>query len=159
MMRTLKKGERAVMGVINDNVSRRKFLGNAFMGLGLFFGAGTLAHRFLKFLVPEAKKAESREVLVGAAEDLLKADAVPLEVAGNKILLLKSEGGMVAFSRKCTDLGCLVNWDSSSRQFICPCHMGVYDKNGKNISGPPPRPLDRFDVVKKGDYIYLKVTA
>ena len=28
--------------------------------------------------------------------------------------------------------------------FICPCHGGVYDFQGKRIGGPPVRPLDHF---------------
>ena len=33
---------------------------------------------------------------------------------------------------------------SAAGNFICPCHGGVYDFEGKVIGGPPVRPLDRF---------------
>ncbi|MBI5463704.1 MAG: Rieske (2Fe-2S) protein [Ignavibacteriales bacterium] len=127
------------------------------MTLGLGFGLGMLGMRFMQFLSPTIKKQRFEEILVGSVNDMSGDDAVPMEIAGSKILFLKTDAGLAAFSRKCTDLGCLVGWDKSKEQFICPCHQGVYDKNGKNIAGPPPRPLDRFPVVQKGDNIYVKV--
>ena len=147
------------MGVINDNVSRRKFLSSAFMAVGLGFGLGTLGLRFLQFLSPTVKAKRFEEILVGTVNELSKSDAMPMEIAGSKILFLKTDAGLVAFSRKCTDLGCLVGWDKAKQQFICPCHQGVYDRNGKNIAGPPPRPLDRFPVITKGENIYVKIKA
>ncbi len=47
-------------------------------------------------------------------------------------------------SNTCTHLGCPVRWDSGRNSFLCPCHNGVYDRKGNVVSGPPPRPLDRY---------------
>jgi menaquinol-cytochrome c reductase iron-sulfur subunit len=52
----------------------------------------------------------------------------------------------VAMSNICTHLACRVRWIADRQQFFCPCHNGVYDKQGRVISGPPPRPLDRYEV-------------
>lgn len=145
------------MGVINDNISRRKFLSSAFMSLGLGFGLGMLGFRFLQFLSPKIKTDGVEEILVGSVSEISENDVVSMEIGNSKIFLLKSDTGLIAFSRKCTDLGCLVSWDRAKEQFICPCHQGVYDRNGKNIAGPPPRPLDRFQVVQKGENVYVKV--
>lgn len=145
------------MAVIHDNPSRRRFLSNAFMTMGLSFGLGTLFLRFGQFLTPKKKERKTDEILVGSNADISEGTATSLEVAGNKILLVRSKDSITAFSRICTDLGCLVNWDPAREQFICPCHQGIYDKNGKNIAGPPPRPLNRFEVVAKGDNIYIQV--
>lgn len=145
------------MGVINDDISRRKFLSSAFMALGLGFGLGALGLRFLQFLSPKVKVDRFEEILVGSTSELLKSEVTPIEVAGSRMFILNTDTGLIAFSRRCTDLGCLVNWDKAMQQFICPCHQGVYDKNGKNIAGPPPRPLDRFPVVLRGENIYVKV--
>lgn len=147
------------MTVVNDNVSRRRFLGNAFMTLGVGLGFGTAIVRAGQFLIPKEKEKKAGEVLIATVSDIPEKAPLPVEIAGNKALLLKTNEGFVAFSRKCTDLGCLVSWDSNRERFVCPCHQGVYDKNGKNISGPPPRPLDRFDVVQKGEMLYVKVTV
>jgi menaquinol-cytochrome c reductase iron-sulfur subunit len=50
----------------------------------------------------------------------------------------------VAISTRCAHLGCPVRFVQSAGNFICPCHGGIYDFEGKVIGGPPVRPLDRF---------------
>jgi len=50
----------------------------------------------------------------------------------------------VAISTRCMHLGCPVRYVEASERFICPCHGGVYDIEGKVSDGPPVRPLDRF---------------
>jgi menaquinol-cytochrome c reductase iron-sulfur subunit len=61
----------------------------------------------------------------------------------------------VAMSNICTHLGCRVRWISEQEEFFCPCHNGVYDKDGNVVSGPPPRPLDRFDVKVEDDELLI----
>jgi quinol---cytochrome c reductase iron-sulfur subunit, bacillus type len=53
-------------------------------------------------------------------------------------------GGFVAISTRCAHLGCPVRWVVAAERFVCPCHGGVYDFQGKVAGGPPVRPLDRF---------------
>jgi Rieske Fe-S protein len=50
----------------------------------------------------------------------------------------------IAISTRCMHLGCPVRFVEASARFICPCHGGVYDFEGKRTGGPPVRPLDRF---------------
>jgi Rieske Fe-S protein len=50
----------------------------------------------------------------------------------------------IAVSTRCMHLGCPVRFVAASQRFICPCHGGVYDFEGKVTGGPPVRPLDRF---------------
>ncbi len=50
----------------------------------------------------------------------------------------------VAISTRCMHLGCPVSYKPAAQRFICPCHGGVYDFEGKVSGGPPVRPLDRF---------------
>jgi Rieske Fe-S protein len=50
----------------------------------------------------------------------------------------------IAISTRCAHLGCPVNFVGAARNFICPCHGGVYGFLGERIGGPPVRPLDRF---------------
>ncbi len=52
----------------------------------------------------------------------------------------------IAMSNICTHLGCRVRWIADQQIFLSPCHFGVFDREGKVISGPPPRPLDRYEV-------------
>ena len=56
----------------------------------------------------------------------------------------KSESEVRVFSDICTHLGCRVTWHPDQEHYISPCHDGHFDILGKNISGPPPRPLDEF---------------
>jgi Rieske Fe-S protein len=86
-------------------------------------------------------------------------EAVALDLGGQKMMVLRTEEGVVAFSRRCTDLGCLVSWNKERQQFVCPCHQGVFDKTGRNIAGPPPRPLDRLEVVKRGGQLYVTIQS
>ena len=51
---------------------------------------------------------------------------------------------VVAFSPQCTHLGCVYHYEDQANQFVCPCHSSVYAVDGKVLSGPAPRPLDRF---------------
>ena len=50
----------------------------------------------------------------------------------------------IAISTRCAHLGCPVRFVKAAGNFICPCHGGVYDFEGKVLGGPPVRPLDRF---------------
>ena len=50
----------------------------------------------------------------------------------------------LAVSTRCMHLGCPIRYIEASQRFVCPCHGGVYDFEGKVSGGPPVRPLDRF---------------
>jgi len=56
----------------------------------------------------------------------------------------KAADEIVVLSNICTHLGCGVRWDDGRRAFLCPCHNGVFDMEGKVVSGPPPKPLPRL---------------
>ncbi|MFN2581528.1 MAG: ubiquinol-cytochrome c reductase iron-sulfur subunit [Candidatus Dormibacteria bacterium] len=59
-------------------------------------------------------------------------------------VLRKADGTVKAFSNICTHLQCDVHWETRLQQFLCPCHGGLYDIDGKNIGGPPPQPLPEW---------------
>ncbi len=62
----------------------------------------------------------------------------------------------VAMSNICTHLGCRVRWIAERGEFFCPCHNGVFDKDGKVLAGPPPRPLDRYIVKVENDQLLIQ---
>jgi menaquinol-cytochrome c reductase iron-sulfur subunit len=62
----------------------------------------------------------------------------------------------VAMSNVCTHLGCRVRWIAERGEFFCPCHNGVFDKDGKVMGGPPPRPLDRYEVKVENDQLFIQ---
>jgi Rieske Fe-S protein len=80
---------------------------------------------------------------------------------GNKpgILVKTSGGELRAFSAVCTHLSCTVQYRDDIQNIWCACHNGHYDLNGRNIAGPPPKPLDAYDVNVRGDQIIVSVKA
>ena len=56
-----------------------------------------------------------------------------------------------AFNALCTHVDCTVKFRPDRADIFCNCHEGVYDLNGKNVAGPPPRPLEMYKVTLRGD--------
>jgi cytochrome b6-f complex iron-sulfur subunit len=71
------------------------------------------------------------------------------------ILIHEEEGDLQAFSLTCTHLGCIVVWNPEKKEFHCPCHDGLFDINGKVLSGPPLSPLDRWKVKVDGEKVIV----
>ncbi len=68
----------------------------------------------------------------------------------------QADGQVVAFSPKCTHMGCNVSWNAVTAQFECPCHGGRYDAQGNVIAGPPPRPLERYATKIENDFVLIQ---
>jgi len=67
----------------------------------------------------------------------------------------KDDSEVVVYSAQCTHLGCGYHWDDQEEHFVCPCHESVFSKDGAVISGPAPRPLDRFQTRIEGNRLWL----
>ena len=68
------------------------------------------------------------------------------------ILVRLSDTDVVAFSQKCTHLGCVVYYEPHQERWHCPCHEGYFEvRTGNVISGPPTRPLGRIDLEVRDD--------
>jgi Rieske Fe-S protein len=80
---------------------------------------------------------------------------------GNRpaILIRTPAGELRAFSAVCTHLACIVQFRPDVRHIWCACHNGHFDLNGKNIAGPPPRPLEQYVVKVRGDQIVVSKSA
>jgi nitrite reductase/ring-hydroxylating ferredoxin subunit len=85
-----------------------------------------------------------RSVVITAVPDIGEAGKTTAYVRRGSEDLEEDENRYVAISTRCAHLGCPVRFVQSAGNFICPCHGGVYDFEGKVIGGPPVRPLDRF---------------
>ncbi|BDD12420.1 hypothetical protein FUAX_48520 (plasmid) [Fulvitalea axinellae] len=66
-----------------------------------------------------------------------------------------SENCFTAFAINCAHLGCPVRWDADSELFLCPCHGGVYYKNGEVAAGPPPKGLTKYKVRLSGEKVEI----
>jgi Rieske Fe-S protein len=80
---------------------------------------------------------------------------------GNRpgILVHTPYGELKAFSAVCTHLNCTVQYDDEASVIWCACHNGKFDLNGQVISGPPPRPLEAYQVNVRGDEIVVSNSA
>ena len=70
-------------------------------------------------------------------------------------VLTENGRDFVAMSNICTHLGCRVRWIADQQQFFCPCHNGVFDKNGSVVSGPAPRRLDQYQVKIEDEQLFI----
>lgn len=71
------------------------------------------------------------------------------------VFLRRSEEDVICIDPACTHLGCRVDYHADQHKFICPCHGGVFDDEGTNKSGPPPKPLERHPVKVEAGKIWI----
>jgi menaquinol-cytochrome c reductase iron-sulfur subunit len=153
-------------------VSRRNFFAKLCIGLsGLC--AVILGVPLVGFIVsPLFRKLPQRWITVGKTGDFQVGQTVnvtfldpsPLAWAGitakNAAWLRRATATeFIAFSVNCTHLGCPVRWLASAELFMCPCHGGVYYKDGSVAAGPPPHPLNRYQVRVVNDEVQIQPTA
>lgn len=146
-------------GVLGGPVrERRRFLWG--MGLVSMAWAGGLLYPIYRYLAPGMAKdpfdAEGKAPIEGVrADDVARpGQGRNAGFAGGGIVVFRApDGELRALSSKCTHAGCNVQFQGDS--IHCHCHGGVYDLEGKNVSGPPPKPLIRFHVVERDGMLYV----
>ena len=122
-----------------SNQDRRRFLlGLSWAGVGLL--KTTFLAAVFKFFWPRVSSRPPRSVQVGFPEDFQPGQVVYHR--SRKLFIVRDAKGFLSLSARCTHLGCMVVWNRDHRMFLCPCHGGKYDAEGRNVEGPPPRPLD-----------------
>jgi len=127
------------------------------LGGGLMASIVSFLYPVLRYLVPPpVPDLGGDEVVAGKVGDL-KANSSKIFRFGNRpaLLLLTAEGEYRALSATCTHLSCTVQYRSDLHEIWCACHNGMYDLNGRNISGPPPRPLETYQVHVRGDEVVV----
>ncbi|HKB78495.1 MAG TPA: ubiquinol-cytochrome c reductase iron-sulfur subunit [Thermoanaerobaculia bacterium] len=137
------------------SLSRRNLI-NWF--LGTTFGALILSilYPVIRFITPpRVPEASTNQVDAGQTDDpeLLQKGFKIIRFGAEPVILLKAaENDYRAFSATCTHLACIVTYEKARTRIYCNCHGGVYDMTGRNVAGPPPRPLAPFKVnlVAKG---------
>ena len=137
-------------------IGKRDFL-KYVLGGGLVAWAGTVLYPLFAYLnPPKQPEVEVSSVKVGKLSEIEK-DSGTIVRFGNKpvILIRTANGELRAFSATCTHLDCTVQYRKDFGVIWCACHNGKYDFNGRNISGPPPRPLDEFRVVVQGEEVMV----
>jgi cytochrome b6-f complex iron-sulfur subunit len=138
-------------------MKRRSFL-DLLIGLsGTALGAFVL-YPVARYLVPpKLPEATTRRVVAAKKDELKPGSFKTFAFGGNPGILVRTASGEYrAFTAVCTHLGCTVQYRAAEKNIWCACHNGVYDLEGRNVSGPPPRPLDRFVVHESGDDIVVE---
>ncbi len=112
----------------------------------------------LRYLIPPRTIDVGSDSVVAARVGELKPNSGKIFHFGSRpgLLVLTAEGEYRAMSATCTHLSCIVQYRGDLREIWCACHNGVYDLNGRNVSGPPPRPLESFDVQVRGEEIFVR---
>ncbi len=105
---------------------------------------------------PKQAEVEVTSVKVGKLSSIEK-DSGTLVRFGNKpvILVRAATGELRAFDATCTHLDCTVQYRKDMGLIWCACHNGHYDFNGRNVGGPPPRPLDEYRVIVQGEDVLV----
>lgn len=138
-------------------ISRRSFLDWL---LGTAAGGFMMAvlYPVTRFLLPPevAESSVSSVVLPFPATELAR-NAGRIFRFGTRpgIIVRTPSGDLRAFSARCTHLDCTVQYRDDLSHIWCACHNGHFDLNGRNIAGPPPEPLQGFDVNLRGDQIVV----
>lgn len=161
-------------GSDSNQISRRDFIKGTAAVIGGLIGA-LIGIPSVAFLLSPAMKsgtdASSDAVIaLGALENYpigvpTRFDFTQTKVNGwertatnyGLYVLRKTESEVQVFSDVCTHLGCRVTWHADQGHYISPCHDGHFDILGSVISGPPPRPLDKFVTKVEGGELFVQL--
>jgi menaquinol-cytochrome c reductase iron-sulfur subunit len=161
-----------MMSEKKHRVSRRQFLNYTLTGVGGFMAAGMLMPMVRFALDPVLGKVEEQDLVQVVSVDeitneptrfnfkIKQVDAWHKSEEPRAAWVYKNDNGdIIALSPVCKHLGCTVNWNSdpsNPNKFFCPCHYGLYEKDGTNVPGTPPlAPLDVYKSEVKDGFLYL----
>jgi len=133
-------------------VTRTKFLTGIAVVTGGVMTAAILVP-VVGFAAADAVQEEEWQwVDIGPLSDFPDGQTTSIAVSGpdpeadRRAYIRRKDDGIIAIWNRCAHLGCPVAYSAGGDVYSCPCHGGAYDSLGLVTSGPPPRPLDRFDV-------------
>jgi cytochrome b6-f complex iron-sulfur subunit len=138
--------------VTSNGSTRRGFL-EIILGGGVLATIGAIIYPIVRYIVPPAAgEAKLSQLKLPFARADIEADPKKAKYFkyGRElgIIYQTEHGELKALTATCTHLDCTVQHRPDLGIIWCSCHNGRYDLNGNNISGPPPRPLERY-VVKE----------
>lgn len=152
-----------------NQIDRRQFMSLATWAIGVLIGAG-LGIPAIAYIIGPALQGDKDQgwIRVGSTVKIelkiptlfkVKIERQTGWIVNEEelsIYVLTDDGReFMAMSNICTHLGCRVRWIADRDQFFCPCHNGVFGRNGEIISGPVPRPLDRYQIKVEDDQLYI----
>jgi len=108
----------------------------------------SMVYPLARYIIPpDVPEAQTSRVVAAHEGDLKPNEGKVFRFGDRPGILVRMEDGRYrAYSATCTHLSCTVQYRGDAKQLWCACHNGYYDLNGKNVAGPPPRPLDEYVV-------------
>ena len=139
---------------------RRNFLNWLLGGSATAFMAA-VTYPVLKYLTPPPTQDASVEAVSAGKVEEYAYNSGKIVKFGNRpaVVVRNPQGEFKAFLATCTHLDCTVQFVPEDHMIWCACHNGVYDMNGINISGPPPRPLTALKVNLQDDEVFISEEA
>lgn len=128
--------------------TRRRVL-NWFLGTSVGMLVAAVLYPVARYLIPpKVEESPTRTVRLSIHPEDVEPNSGRTFQFGNRpgILIRTPAGDLRAFSAICTHLACIVQYRPDLSHIWCACHNGHFDLHGKNIAGPPPRPLPRYTV-------------
>ncbi len=147
--------------VFGHDPARRGFI-NWFLGTAAGAFALSVLYPVSRYLIPpQTGESAAGTVTLPIKPEELKPNAGQIFKFGTRpgILVRTPAGELRAFSAVCTHLNCTVQYRGDLGHIWCACHNGHYDLTGKNIEGPPPRPLEAFTANIRGNQIVISKGA
>jgi cytochrome b6-f complex iron-sulfur subunit len=141
--------------------SRRSFV-NWFLGTSAGAFLLAVAYPVTRYLVPpRVAESTAGSVTLAIEADQVKPNTGQIFKFGSRpaLLVRTPAGELRAFSAVCTHLNCTVQYRPDLSHIWCACHNGHFDLSGRNIAGPPPRPLDALVVNARGKQIVVSKGA
>lgn len=141
----------------NQTTSRRDFLRRLGVVGSLVIAIGFFIERMIRYLLPAKKPKTYHKYLVAKEGEIPVGSAKEITLSGKPVFVVNLKSGYKVFSGVCTHLGCIVRWEEQNQRFYCPCHQGIFNRAGEVTGGPPPRPLDEYDVEIDRQLVFIKV--
>jgi Rieske Fe-S protein len=143
-----------------DASGRRGFIG-AVLGTGFLGLAASVLYPAWRFVFPPRNiRVAETAVVAGTVDDFPPNSGRLIMFEGEAALVLRTpEGDFRAFLGTCTHLACNVEYRPDLQQIYCACHDGRFDLSGKNVQGPPPRPLPALEVQLRDQEILVSRQA
>jgi Rieske Fe-S protein len=135
----------------------RRRLAQFILGGGFIASVVSFLYPVLRYLVPPKLPDLGGDEVVAGKVGELKPNSFKIFRFGSRpgLLVYTADNQYRAMSAVCTHLSCIVQYRGDLREVWCACHNGMYDLNGRNISGPPPRPLEAYQVHVRGEEIVV----
>ena len=131
------------------------------LGAAIGMTPGNIVYPLWRYLIPPAiAEATTDSVVAGKVAEFKNGSGTIVKFGSRPAIVVRTaEGEFRAFSAVCTHLDCTVQYKADTSQLWCACHNGHYDLHGRNVSGPPPRPLEAYDAAEQGDEIVISKRA